>query len=349
MGLPPRATRQLQRTLPLASRFASGRPLVGNPRGSLLVRLRHRLMTLSSTEPSFARKHAERQRVRRAASSVGCTEPVWSINAKQDAYRWVDEMGVRRPALLADVDSVDELDWEALPTRFVLKPNTGAGGHGVLLLERHASGYRDVLRSSLRSRGDVADELRVLAQRGAVSRRLLVEEMVEDPQRPGQAPVDWKVYTFFGSVGMVLARSPGIDRQGRQHPQWRVFDASWRDLGDVYAGHPPTATIPVPVHARELVELAARLSAAVPRPFLRVDLYDDVAGPVFGEITPEPGGRQRLRRDVDRALGELWENAEARLMLRAAAAGVLDPASEPLPESALVLLAESRRSGPDRS
>lgn len=294
-------------------------------------------MTLSSTEPSFAYKHAERQRVRRAASSLGSTEPVWSINAKQDAYRWVDAMGVRRPASVADVESVDDLDWESLPTRFVLKPNTGAGGHGILLLERHASGFRDVLRGGVRSRADVTDELRGLAERGAVSRRLLVEEMVQDPQRPGQAPVDWKVYTFFGSVGLILARAPGVDLRGRPHPHWRVFDASWRDLGDVYAGHPRTPTIAVPVHAGELVELAARLSAAVPRPFLRVDLYDDAAGPVFGEITPEPGGRQRLRRDVDRALGEMWEDAEARLLVRAAAAGVLDPAGEPLAESALVL------------
>lgn len=306
-----------------------------HPRGTLPVRLRHRFWSMTSTDPSFAQNHAERRRVRRAAADLGFVEPVWAINAKQDAYRWADAAGVRRPATLASWAAASEVDWDALPQRFVLKPDAGAGGKGVLLLERRGDHVLDLLRQCLRTREDVTQELSALALAGRISPALSAEELVQDAQRPGGPPVDWKFYTFFGVVGLVLARAPALDDRGREHHGWRMFDSEWRDLGDAYAGHPPDTSIALPVHRGALFDLASRLSGSIPRPFMRIDLYDGPDGPVFGEITPEPGGGQRFRRDVDRELGALWEHAEARLLVRAGRAGVLDTATAPLAESAL--------------
>ena len=80
----------------------------------------------------------------------------------------------------------------------------------------------------------------------------------------------------------------------------------------------------------ELLALASLVSAAVPRASLRVDLFEDADGPVLGELTPEPGGPVFVRSDIDRMLGSLWEDAEARLRVRAGRAGTLNPVGVPL-------------------
>lgn len=286
--------------------------------------------------PSFTSKYAEQRRVRRIAEQLGVTDPVWSINAKSAARAWAQALGARHPQVIGEYADVRDVPWSELPDRVVVKPDEGAGGQGVRLLERQGSSWRDVLLGEQVTTAALVERLVGLADKGVVSRPTVVEEMVDDPQRPSQTPVDWKFYTFFGTVGLVLGRAPLVDGRGRLRPGWRVFDPQFRDLGQVYSGHLRDATVAPPAHADELSALARRLSASVPRPFLRIDLYDDRSGALFGEVTPHPGGAQRFRRDVDRRLGEHWEAAEARIFGRAVAAGVYTPAHEPLPESAFV-------------
>ncbi len=305
---------------------------------NLVVRLKWRATRARQRGPSFSAKYAESRRVHGTAQrEFGVTDPVWSVNTKRDAAAWVDTLGVRRPQVHGEFQDVRDVAWTELPDRVVVKPDHGAGGQGVHLLERDSGGWRDVLHGRVLSEADVCARLQGLADRGVVSRAVVAEQMVDDPQRPGRAPVDWKFYTFFGTVGLVLARAPRLDAAGAFRPGWRMFDGAWADLGEVYAGHLRDPGLAPPAHAAELTALAQRLSAAIPRPFLRVDLYDDRDGAVFGELTPQPGGEQRFRRDVDRRLGELWETSEARVFARAVAAGVFSPSSGPLPESALLL------------
>jgi hypothetical protein len=285
--------------------------------------------------------------VRGIGHEFGTSHPVWDINGKHNAHQWAGHLGVRRPCLVGSYTDVAAVPWGSLPDRVILKPETGAGGAGVYLLERRGDQWHDLLAGRHTSLEHVSKSLHALARSGKVSDRIIVEEAVKDPRRPEAAPVDWKFYTFFGHVAIVLARAPTPDlRGGPPRALWRVFDEHWTDLGaDAYNGHEYDASIEPPLAGQALVAVAAEISAAVPRPFLRVDLYEDEKGPVFGEITPEPGGRQRFRRDIDRRLGACWEEAEARLVVRSVRAGALTPATEALPESALRLSRSSPTDG----
>jgi hypothetical protein len=155
--------------------------------------------------------------------------------------------------------------------------------------------------------------------------------------------VDWKVLTFYGRVGLVAGKATGVDAKGRPTAGFRFFDEDLRDAGRAFKDHRMDPTIAPPRSGEQLLALARRISAAVPRPFLRVDLYDGPDGPVFGEVTPQPGWDFAVRRDVDRWMGGLWEDAEARLALRVRATGAVDPSDAPLPQSPLGL----RRSDDD--
>lgn len=293
------------------------------------------------TAPSFFFKRAELRRIREIGHELGVRDPVFDVNSKTDSRAWADRLGIRRAAVLAEVADADAVPWETLPRQLVVKPVRGAGSRGVHLLRREAGAYRHLQTGAVLTVDDITAALRDLADRGTISRELVVEELVEDPRRPGQGPVDWKLSTFFGRIGVVEAK---VTDPGRE-PVWKVFDEQWRDLGRGHRHHHPLdPSIQPPVHRDEVLDLARRISACVPRPFVRIDLYDSADGPVFGEITPEPGGPPGgFRPDLDRSMGRLWEEAEARLMARSAAAGIIAPADAPLAESALVLTREPGR------
>ena len=45
--------------------------------------------------------------------------------------------------------------------------------------------------------------------------------------------------------------------------------------------------MPVPGNIDELIDVARRLSLCIPRPYVRIDLYDIDGEVVFGELTPD--------------------------------------------------------------
>ncbi|PFG38845.1 teichuronopeptide biosynthesis TupA-like protein [Georgenia soli] len=294
---------------------------VGMYRNATTARLR---------QPSFTYKSREAARVRRLMRELGVKDPAFEVDGKDDLHAWARSFGVRTPRLLAVHEHVREIDWSALPDRFVLKPTRGASSAGVLLLTRRGGDWLDLVTGRDLTEQGVVTELESLAARKEVSAAVLLEELIEDPRFPGAQPPDYKVSTFFGRIGFIEAKSHGY-ADGRPVARWRVFGPDWTDLGNGFNDE-QDHTIPPPLHAEELLEVAARVSAAIPRPYLRVDMLDSADGPVLGEITPEPGNDPVARSGLDRPLGELWEDAEARLKVRAARAGFLSPAHEPLPE-----------------
>jgi hypothetical protein len=66
-------------------------------------------------------------------------------------------------------------------------------------------------------------------------------------------------------------------------------------------------SLPAPKHGAAIIEMSERLASHIDSPFIRIDLYEDVDGPVFGEIDPHPSGGARLFNDEwERRLGSLW-------------------------------------------
>lgn len=237
--------------------------------------------------------------------------PVWRYNTKLASRELAALADVQAPEVYAVADALDALPEPDRPA--VLKPNNGSGGKSVHLLSPNGDGtHVDLLAGVVRTWAEVID----LAGRPR-TRRLnrdnveppwLVEELLLD--EAGRLLCDWKFWCFGGEPAVVMQRShrpPG----GKYGHKW--WSPQWEELGCIrprprIMEYRPD--LPLPTMPSALLDAARRVAAHVPAAFVRVDLYDTARGPVFGEITPWPGGTEPFVPEWECRLGHLWERAE---------------------------------------
>ena len=142
---------------------------------------------------------------------------------------------------------------------------------------------------------------------------LIAEQLIEFKTGPS---LNWKVFSFFGEVGLI--------RQGDQSQPdkpYKLWSPSGCDLGPIdRLGFRYDSKLPSPRDLGELIDTAKNISLSVKTPFVRVDLYESDKEIFLGEVTLRPSSlwkKQHLQKFIpewDRKLGELWEEAQARLI-----------------------------------
>lgn len=275
--------------------------------------------------PSFRYKLGEqRRRAQILREEHGLLEPVQEADAKLAGREFAARAGVRVPALIAGPVPIADLDLDALPDHFVLKPVGGHSSRGVFLMHRVAADrYESLLdQNEAFGRADLLHRYDQWLSKGSIPETVIVEQFVYDgPAERPVAPIDWRFFCFYGEVGFVMARNGNGYRAGSR-VRFRFFDDRWDDLGVVRLDVRHDSEIAAPRQADAMMAAAQRLSASIPRPMVRIDLYDSDDGVYFGEVTPFPGGNFTMSEQYDRRFGEQWERAEARLERDAIVAGV---------------------------
>jgi hypothetical protein len=230
----------------------------------------------------------------------GHGSPVYFWETKLGGKRLAREQGVRFAEVLQGPLDPGDIDWDALPGEFVVKPEWGNSRDGVLVLRRSVEGdFEELLSGSPMSLDAVMR--RVTSRPGQV----IVEEAIALDQGP---PDDWKFVTFNGRVEQVLQI-----RRTPSGPRFKYYDAEWSDIGSAEFGLRCDPDLPSPSCPAELMATASKLSKAAGVPFVRVDLYELQGSPVFGEMTPRPSQFHRYRYEWDVRLGRAWERAEVEL------------------------------------
>lgn len=131
-----------------------------------------------------------------------------------------------------------------------------------------------------------------------IPRGLLVEPFIGQERT---LPVDFKFYVFGGQVEYVQVH---LDRAGRH--RWMLFDRLWQRVSS------PTqdANPPPPVNLGRMIEAAEELGRQFD--FVRVDMYEADAKPLFGEMTFYPGsGLDRFDPvSLDAVIGAHWSRVK---------------------------------------
>lgn len=223
-------------------------------------------------------------------------------------YTLARSHGVPTPHVRALYERLEDIPWDDLPERFVLKSDRGAGGHGVLPLRSLGGRRWEMLDGS--GELDLEAIFRRYEKKG-LTRPFFIEDVL--PGTGVVLPDDVKLYCFQGTVGQVMLRRME-GHQNLRAARYRYLRPDGSDLGEVLVdSRRIDPSIPAPPDLETMVRVAQELSVHVPVPFVRVDLYQVPQGILLGELTQAPGGTQAYRPDHDQRLGYLMERARAQV------------------------------------
>lgn len=263
--------------------------------------------------------------------AFGVRHPYWDLNAKQGGYRFAAAHGIAHPETFGRYAHIDDIDLDALPDRFLVKPDSGANNRGVIGLDRQADGtYVDRLLGRAMTWEEVRAEYLELVGADRISSSLIVEELLRKPGDSRRIPDDFKIYCFYDRAELIMQRDM---RQTSTRSEWKFkfWNRDWEDVGPVKYPDRYDETLQRPAHAAELVEAAERLGRQIRLPFIRLDFYDTDRGVVFGEVTLNPGPPEVFSEEADEYLGRHREFAAARLLAEDVAAGHFDHLTPPPP------------------
>ena len=183
-------------------------------------------------------------------------------------------------------NSPEEIEWEKLPSKFVLKTTHGGGGGGVVICHDKSSFDRQMaivkLKASMKS---VAGRAFREYPYYDVPKRIIAEQILEAPPTMEELP-DYKWYCFNGEPKYCQVIQ---DRYSNETIDF--FDVEWNH--QEFYGLNPTAkpahvTPAKPCDLETQIDIARKLSEG--KEFVRVDLYSTGNKTYFGELTFFPAG-----------------------------------------------------------
>ena len=184
--------------------------------------------------------------------------------------------------LLGVWEKVEDIDFESLPNKFVLKPNHDSGS--VEICKDKTSWDRSAACKRLQKALDTNYFFKGREwPYKNVKRRIIAEKYMESFDV--EEIYDYKFMCFNGRVEMSFVVHNRFKKGGVYVD---FYDREWNKMP--FTRHYPTAEteIPKPLNYERMIELSEHFSTGIP--FLRVDFYEVEGELYFGEFTFYPGG-----------------------------------------------------------
>lgn len=174
-------------------------------------------------------------------------------------------------------DHPEEVDFDALPDKFVLKTTHDSGG--IVIVDKNVGYDRKKINVFFNERLSRSTyEIQREWPYKNVPKRIIAEQYMEDEKTH-----ELRDYKFFCFDGEVKAMFIATDRQSDKPTAFDFFDPDFNWL-DIRHGHPNAETRPEkPVNFELMKQLSAKLSEGLPQ--VRVDLYEINGKVYFGELT----------------------------------------------------------------
>ncbi|CBL45925.1 Conserved hypothetical protein [gamma proteobacterium HdN1] len=229
--------------------------------------------------------------------------PLRRVFADKLAVRgFIENAGYKNhlPNLYGEYTSFDEIDFNPLPNRYVVKGNHGCGFNFLVpdakkldkaILKKECSRWLSLDYYYFRREWYYRK----------LPRRLIIEEFIEGPN--GNPPWDFKIFVANGTPFIITVDADRFSGHKRA-----VYDIHWNRLPIVYKEAPLEIGIERPSKLDDMLEAATRLSGGLS--FVRVDFFVTPDTFYIGEITNLPGGGNLvISPDIwDAKLGE-WFGA----------------------------------------
>lgn len=172
----------------------------------------------------------------------------------------------------------DEIDFNNLPNKFVLKCTHGCG-YNIICYDKEKLDIRETkkkLDKWLREKyGWATGELHYLN----IKPRIICEKLIETSNNT--LPKDYKFYCFNGICKGILVCS-----EREKTLKQNFFDINWNELDYIKERKKGDKNIEKPKYLEKMIQYAENLSKNFK--FVRVDLYENDEKIIFGELTFTP-------------------------------------------------------------
>lgn len=195
----------------------------------------------------------------------------------------------------------DQIDFDALPNKFVIKTTDGGNGDNVLICIDKLSLDRQKVVKLVNSWRNKQYYLisREWAYQGAKQSMIIVEQYLESDENKDGSIDDYKFLCFDGKFHYLW-----LDKDRYSNHKRGFWNKELHFLGNVKSDQPTFETkVVLPANIDEMILIAEKLSNGFP--FARIDLYNIKGKIYFGEITfyPWSGYVQYTPDNFDYELG----------------------------------------------
>lgn len=205
------------------------------------------------------------------------------------------------PRLYKTYVTADEIDFDDLPDRFVIKTNNGCSSNYIV----RSKGNVDIegIRAGLDKwihmpYGELTGQMHY----AGIKPMILAEELMYNEGDPEGVLVDYKFFCFDGDVRYCYV---AMDRVfGQVHSYKRMmYDMGWNAMPEVFIKGVELGSCEMPSAFDDMRVVAGRLSKGIP--FVRVDLYEVNGVVKFGEMTFTPGLACGFTDEFQNSMGDL--------------------------------------------
>ncbi|MBM6966298.1 ATP-grasp fold amidoligase family protein [Massilimicrobiota timonensis] len=215
---------------------------------------------------------------------------------KYEVREFVKSKGLEKilVPLIKKYNSVDEINWDELPNKFVLKTTHGGGGLNVIICtDKNKLNIKDVY-DKLKD-GNKPFKNRSGGREWAyygLKPGIVVEELLINEDNPEAGINDYKIFCYNGSPKYII-----VDVDRYINHKRNFYDLDWNNLNIESDCSTSNTELPKPENFDEMMTIASKLSQDFP--YVRVDLYNISGKIYFGELTFYPwSGYVQFNPDV---------------------------------------------------
>lgn len=181
--------------------------------------------------------------------------------------------------LLGKWDNAIDIDFDALPDRFVIKPNNGSYDT-IVVTDKSKADLEDIRKRMEYSMNHKFGFENAEPHYLRIKPCIIAEQLLETTQKEGL--VDYKIWCFNGEPYIILTC---FNRNSvTHHADLMVYDLDWiRHPEYLIAEFKNECHCPKPSNFKQMLYVASKLSEGLPE--CRVDLYNIDGKIVFGEMT----------------------------------------------------------------
>lgn len=216
--------------------------------------------------------------------------------------------------LLGQWDNYDDVDFDKLPEKFVLKCNHDSGGL-VVCTDKSKLNHKEARNRVEKSLKSNFFYIGREYQYRNIKPRIICEQFISDN---GKVPMDYKIYCFNGKPDVILVCKDRFSANTHR-ASYLYFDQEWRfqplNKGDENLTE---VDVPKPKNLDRMIEIAKELSKDFL--FARIDLYNIDGQIYFGEITlsPNSGFDPDIKYETDLMFGEklkipYWDDIDRQI------------------------------------